>query len=496
MTLRDTALNLLTGGQYGKLTDLERRLPTMLRESTNWAVQRALEDAQWQKLGTDQKQQSGPIDRSEAIPWARAAFASDPFVKRGVWALTEFAFGNGIDGPRGSEPDGKDIQPLLDFWNDPGNRAAMFSVRRQYERSNQLLVDGDLFLTLFTKRPGLPVAVRRMGTLSIKDILQDPEDAGRPLYYVAEYRPQRFDETNGRMVETGERQLRYYRDFQNTDPATDPLADTIDAALNTYILHLPINRIGEAGFGTSECIAALPWLRAAKEIAEDQATISRATATLMNRLYVEGDETALDAFRDSLRSTSESSSPAPGTPGQYNILSEGTNLQVNRASTNALDAWQNNRMMRVPAAAAMGLALHYMADPENANLATTKSMELPILRHLEAYQSLWLDTYRDLFRFVLEQDGQDPEQVQYSIPAARMVEPDVAGQGDVILASYEAGLLTKTQAAQRIYELLGVDDIPAALLELDEEAEEQDPQIADLQAAMARLEQQQGQGNG
>jgi hypothetical protein len=502
MSLRNLILDRLSGGEYGgAIRELREAAAVLSEAAANWAVERAKEDAAWRNLTVDGTKVAAPIDRSVMIPLARRAFLTDPFLKCGIWTMTRFAFGAGIDGPRAArakdqtvEEARQAVQPLTDFWNEASNQAALFSVPRQYQRSNQLLIDGDLFLALFVAADKT-VRVRRVGSLLVKDILFDPDDAERPLYYVIEEKQRRFDRTRSSgdwWVEAPLGNYTFRRDYANTDPSLDPLAGQIDAPDDIYMMHVAIDCIDETGFGHSALMASLPWSIAAKNIAEDQATISRATAALMNRLQVQGNAQAVETLKQALQSTSDSSSPQPPLTASLNLMTPGMDLKVDRASTNAGDAWQNSRLMRIASAAGMGLALHYLADPENANLATSRSMELPILRHLEAYQSLWLWVYRSLFGFVMQQRGIAAEDVAYDIPALRMVEPDIASVGKAIMDGYDAGLLTKEQAAQRLLELLSFDDIPARLEELlNEEKDEDETKTAKLEAVLSGPSQEQ-----
>jgi len=495
MSLRDVALNAVTLGRHGQLQALRESLPGMVESYASWAVERAMEDATWQKMGQTERAARWGLSRAEEIEWARGAFKTDPFVKRSVWTATEFAFGNGIDGPQGEDPEGKDIEVLLDFWSDVRNQASMFSVIRQYERSNQLQVDGDLLLLLTLPKAGEkgPVQVRRLSPLPFVEVISDPDDASRALYYSALQTTQILDKAQGKLVPTGAQKVVYYRDFLNDDPATDPLADQIDAEDGVYILHTPMNRIADSGWGTSDVICSIKSFREARKIADDQATIGRATAALMNKLVTEGTPAQLTALQQSLASTTAAGGPLPPLPGAMNVMNPETKLEVNRASTNATDAMENGRMMRMAGAAGMGWALHYVtADPANANLATSTAMELPQLKHALAYQSLWMGIYSQLFDFVLRHSKQQQaEPVKYKIPMARMVEPDVAGQCDALLAACEAGRITGKQASQRLLELFEVDNIPQALAEIEEDeqaGQQADPQIDQLQQAMARIE--------
>ncbi len=495
MKLREAALNLVTGGQYTRfLRDAQEQRDDLaalayLRESSTFLYERAKEDLAWQNMAKDATRYL-TVDREDKIEWARRAYETDAFAKRAVQLKTDFCFGSGIDGPRAKTAPGENDDPnfavLSDFWNDPGNQAALFSAPMQAMRSNQLQVDGGLFLLLFV-RPGGAVSVRPFGATIVKKIVVDPEDATRPLYYACRVSDYQFDATAGGLKSVdGQSRWVYYRDFRNTDPLRDPLEGQVPVDPDVYMMHVPINCIRDGAFGESELLTSLKWLNAAKMIADDQATISKATAALMNRLTVNTKSaSALSNLRQSLQSTTDSGGPKTPLAGSMNIMSDGVTLETSRSSTNAPDAWQNSRMMRLPAAVGVGMPLHYLGDPENANLATARVMDTPALKTLEAYQSLWRSIYVDLFTFALQARGLDADAVRYDIPLPVFVEADLAGTAAAIMDALDRGLVTFLQAAQRIMELLGLDDIPERLKELMEDAAARErAEASDLEQAL------------
>ena len=514
MSIRETALNALTGGGYSRLQQDRARLAEAVRsyarlvESYNsWITERTKEDAEWQKLSQSNDSQNG-LARVSKIGWARRAFRTDPFAKRAVLTKCEFCFGSGIDGPRekttpSSEPQGEErqvnpaIEALLEVWNDRSNQAMFFSPKMQLKRSAQLLVDGDLFV-MVTARSGQAIKVRRYGSLLVDHRVNDPDDADRPLYYAVRASDKQFDPEIGDYVtQPGTQRWLYYRDINNLDPAQDPLSGTVEAEPDVYLMQVSINTVEDGGFGESDLITSLKWLNAAKMLAEDQATISKATAALMNVLEAETtDEAALEGLRTSLQSATDSTTPAPPLAGGMNVLSSGVEMKVSRASTNASDAWQNSRIMRMPACIGFGFAMHWLGDPENANLATATAMELPIRKMLEAYQTLWLGVYRELLDFALRMRGYDPAEVRYDIPVPKLAEPEIGETADAIFSGEERGLITPLQAAQRLMDLLGFDDIPERLQEwMDDkqrrDSEEEERMAAQLQALDQRQEEDQ-----
>ena len=477
MSWRTRALNWLSGGDFSAAMN-------GLREASDLLLERYKEDAQWLNLTADTDSDK-PGERAQIRDLARWAFnGGEAFVKAAVWLKTAFTFGNGIDGPVVPEKDPA-YDVLMDFWHEPRNQGSMFSTGRQYERSNQLLVDGDLFLLVFTKPD--PIQVRRILPEVVTDVIRDPDDTSRPLYYVTEADTLVY--SGGALSSAGDKKKRYYPDILNDQGADDPLRDEISPEPDGHMLHVPLNRI-TGYYGTSEAAASLNWFMRAKRIATDQATVSRATAALMNLLTITGSSTnvanvAAQFIASSSGEGDDATHHAPPLPGAMNVMNEAAALEVNRKTTQGSDANTNSRLMMKPAAAGFGMTLHYLADPENANLATTKSMELPVLKMMTVYQALWIDTYRQLCDFALQQKGIKPRDSEYDIPVPRMIEPEIEGVAKAVLDGYAEGILTRDQAATRLLTVLGVDDIGKELEALEQEVGEPEAKTTGEEAANA-----------
>ena len=89
MSLRGWASNRLSGGDFNAQL-------AVLKEAVDWYAERAKEDSSWKNLLADAGKTYAVWNREALISIARRFFnGNDPFVKRGVWAHTEFCFGNG-----------------------------------------------------------------------------------------------------------------------------------------------------------------------------------------------------------------------------------------------------------------------------------------------------------------------------------------------------------------------------------------------------------------
>jgi len=463
-------------------TRREHAYANVIREAASWIAEREEEDAHWQKLSaTGADQQAGPLPRAQMIAWARWAFAGgDPFIQQGIGLLTKFCFGNGMDGPQG---DSTEIAPLLDFWQHRDNKRALFGIRAQYEASNALLIDGDLFLAVYPD--DTPVQVRVFPTLNVQRIITDPDDSTRPLYYATRYLKQIFNKELGMLVADGNWAWRYYRDINNDDPNKDPLANEIDSDGKMVLYHVPLNRAPGSSYGSSGAAGAYRWTNYARDICRDQATLSKVTAALALMAKVSGDTTSVERIMTDLESLSDDEELP--VAGDLNFQQGEWELKVDRPPFGSKDAWVNDRIMRIRVVAALGLSLHYLGDPENANLATSTSMEAPQQKHFESYQALWLEIFSDLLNFAGEKAGMSKVDEAYKIPVPRLLEPNVAAYGKQILDSLDMNLLTDEQAAQRNFELLGFDDIPEQMRLWREDAEareEEEPAAQMLVAPM------------
>ena len=170
MRLKQAWSNLVTAGELGRLQDTNDVLIERIYEYDKMLA-RFKEDREegWEELGADTSDLAGMRKKT------RAAFAgSDSFIKGATLLMTYFCFGQGIDGPvagtdENGEPDEK-VQTALDaFWMSPDNQQTMFSTAAQHRRSNQLLLDGNVFVMLRVN--GKQVSVRYVPCGQVKGII-------------------------------------------------------------------------------------------------------------------------------------------------------------------------------------------------------------------------------------------------------------------------------------------------------------------------------------
>jgi hypothetical protein len=80
-----------------------------------------------------------------------------------------------------------------------------------------------------------------------------------------------------------------------------------------------------------------------------------------------------------------------------------------KTETGASAAYQDGRMIKLQIAAAVGIPEQYFGDISIGNLATAKTVELPMMKMFQSYQAVWNDAYRDIDEVILEHAGIPPE---------------------------------------------------------------------------------------
>ena len=475
--------DVVSGGEVTRLGDERHALYAYLKESSR-EIERLKEDVGWLRIGESQ----GTQDRQKVRNVCRYEFQrGNPFVKGAIKLMTEFCFEQGVDGPAS---DDKKIQDALTtFWSAPDNQESLFATVAQHRASNQLLVDGDYFIMVRTGgEVGKHTAVRYMPASYVIDIITDPLDVTRVLYYKCAVPSLKWDSETDSQKPSDDRKVVFYRDIYNIDEKNDALFTYLGARAekDAFLQHITVNAIEAADFGWPEPAVSLPWFQMHKETAQDQATTSKATAALMTILKVDASSSAIDTLRDELRDRGQyaDGEANENVTAQINLMNQQAELSVNRASSRAGEAEANSRMFRMAGDVGVGLPLHYQGDPDNAGLATARTMDRPTLVHMRAYQSVWIDAYRKLFDFVLLRANIKPP-YQYDIPAPRIARQDISEAGPFIIDAYDHGLLTRGQASSSSLDILGFDDIAREQEALEEEmeAEEAEPTVLEEEQA-------------
>ena len=150
-----------------------------------------------------------PDRTSRASPCCR-----DPIAGAEAMHLTNFSFGRGVPKPQAKD---EKVQEVFDeAWDDPVNQEALTGFEAQRKLSNDLLTAANLFVIGFEANGQFRVGL--LAPERVQEIVTDPEDVNRALYYLTTKikREWDFDQDQWK-PQHGEPEKIYYPHWRNVD---------------------------------------------------------------------------------------------------------------------------------------------------------------------------------------------------------------------------------------------------------------------------------------
>lgn len=374
--------------------------------------------------------------REYVLTNTHAAYQRNPIANRAVKYVASFVVGEGF---RLTASHAGVERVLRDFIANPDNAV------REYERQAviDLLVDGELVLRFFAGDDAaagqvVMVAQRPWELLWIET---EPGFFRRPISY-------RF--------------RRYISAGDASGAGVETRLEDVPAA---QILHVAINRHGYELRGRPELYAVLPWLRAYKEWLENRARQNHWRNSLLWHVRVKSSNAAtIAAVAARYRK--------PPTPGSVAVTSDNEEIHAVTNPVGGADAGEDGRQIKLMSAVGMGIPEYFLADGENANMATSSSQELPALTTFADFQRImveqvWTPVFRQVIRAAVEAgtlpylvpeqslDGSltgalIPAEEAFTLAYTSPTQPDMRTVADVLDMALRNGLVSRATAAAKL----------------------------------------------
>jgi hypothetical protein len=149
-------------------------------------------------------------------------------------------------------------------------------------------------------------------------------------------------------------------------------------------------------------LPALDWIKQYRRFLASRVAIMLALARFAWKKKVQGGATAVATEKGKLH---EKEVPA----GSMEVENLGVDLQPIRTDSNARNAYDDGRMLKLQVAAAVGIPEQYFGDISIGNLATAKTVELPMMKMFQSYQAIWRDAFKDMDEIILEHFDVKPD---------------------------------------------------------------------------------------
>lgn len=368
----------------------------------------------WQSLdymgGNEQDLQA--VKRRKLVQQSRVAWQQDAQLGAAVDLMNNFTLGRGVPRPQANDPK---VQQVIDeAWKDEDNQLVLTSYAAQMALGTDLALQSNLFILIFTGKDG-KVKLGILDHDSVENVVRDPENRRKILYYVARRKHIKWDWTNDKpafdedMTKVKDNQVIYYQHWRNeaSTGAGSPSADKLGKG---KVYHVAINRTGEMAFGHPRMHRVLRWANAFNSLMESRVDAAKAAAAFMMKRKVKGTPNQVRKMATQVLSKSGELGRATGGgvddtgylagPKGGSILTENEGVEHESFKLDSGSAGANvdGQMIRSQISAGTGFPQHYLGDIGSANLATATSMELPVLKGVESTQ----ETYEQLFRWFID----------------------------------------------------------------------------------------------
>lgn len=419
----------------------------------------ALEDAGWINLTATTGDMITGQQRIVNLKLSRLYSAKNPLGKQSIRLWTDYTFGTGMTSHSDEDATEKVRKA---FWESKANQAVL-SARGQRKSSDKLLIDGEVFFAIFLAKE--ETKIRRIDPLEITEIITDSDDVEDVRYYRRSW----MDRQN-QQWETIYRSTTNIKDEATKDAVGKSVQKTDDA----LIYHLTYNTISQRG--NPLLLPALTWLKYYTKFLSSRIAIMLALAKFAWKTKVKGGQAAVDA----IKAKTDQKQIAAASTIVENLGSDTTPIKT---ETGARNAYEDGRQIKLMIAAAVGIPEQYFGDISIGNLATAKTVELPMMKMFQSYQAVWADAYKDINDIVLEHNGiaEDKWYVDMDFPAIAPADVAAAAQAIVSILTVMPALADSPDVKQIAMMTLGVNDPAEALEQLAKEAKA-NPEAALLKA--------------
>jgi len=475
------------------------------------SVSDELEEPGWQRLAPTYYAGVSelPYVRQDAVRASRYYSLHDPLLHRAVWLVIRYVWGRGIVGPRSKDPE---VQAVIDAMTGDKDNDLLFRITGQWELSQVLIEDGEIFLTVFVNTLTGGVKFSCVLTDEIEQVITHPQNRRKPIYYQRTWSPQVWNWQAHAYSAPGVRQD-YWPDWgcPEAQPADLPTvhecarcgqavtgaavcagcgadlreSDNLrfvsytgtehstvgDAITRQYMHQYKTNTRGLRGMPAF--YSAFAYVKARKGYMQDRIVLLIALATFAWKQNVKGSTSQVQRMLSQWGSTifgryqdtptrRADQERAPG--GRVLLQNESAQLEQMAVDTGSSNAINDDYMIQMGISSGVDITLPNLnGNPMIGNLATAQAMDGPQQKGFEWWQKNFESIVKDSVEFGINQavkygalsavtPSGEPRDLGFELDFPPIVEKDLPGFISAIaqLISAESAAGTAYIAPERI----------------------------------------------
>jgi len=408
----------------------------------------ASEDKGWINMSKlIQKGEYTEEQKKSIIKRSRYYAQIDPMATQALRLWSDYTLGTGII--RKVDDKHENVKKILDdFWDARINKPVL-SCKGQRKNSYKLLTDGNVYFALFLGAEG-KVTVRRIDPLEITDVITNPDDKEDIRYYKREW-----TNTQGKSVKA------YYRSWQNIkdEGVLDSKGKLIKMTEEALIYHME-----REPNGLPLLLPAMDWIKLYRQFLAARVAVILALARFAWKTKVPSGAVS------KIKTKTDQTKPDAGS---WLIENMGSDTQPIKTDTGASGAYQDGRMLKLMICAAVGITEQYFGDISIGSLATAQTVELPMVKMFNSYQTLWLEAYEDISNMVLEYNNIPEEErvFDFDLPAITPEESSAVAKNIAALIPQIPRLADSDDVLQQALMSMGIKDVEQALKNITDNKE-------------------------
>jgi hypothetical protein len=394
------------------------KVDTPLFKERLWELELALEDRGWVRETTLAALEFSRYGVQQLIRICRVYGIKNPIIKRIAEICKFYVFGRGIEIRSEDKDSNKVIQAFLED-ND-----AEMGHNGLAAKETEFQTDGALYFGLATA--GGNVRIIMVDPLEIMDVICDPDDTARPLYYKRQWTRIDFDPQTGRQTPT--MMWAWYPSLELVNDGTKSGPATFEQGIPVN-WDMPILRVkggcpSKWRWGVPLVYGAIDWARAYKDALEDYATVRRTLARFALMVETKGGPGAIAAYQSLLSTTFADNSGTqieknpPPVVASAHIGGPGTQIQAFK-SAGAQGSPEETRRLLLMSCADAGMPETFFGDASTGSLATALSLDRPTELKFTSIQKRWTHTIKMILCYVLDVSRTSPGAALFKLAEAR-----------------------------------------------------------------------------
>ena len=333
---------------------------------------------------------------------SRLYYIKNPLLRRAINVCAVYVFGRGVEV---TSTDKKANEVLKECFERNSKTLGAHALMKQQKRK---YYDGNLYFAAFVDAAGAgTVDWRTIDAAEIQEIVTDPEDGDKEIFFKRQWDQEDFD------LATGERKIvrkiAWYPALYDDQPPNVPTQIGAEPVMQgVYVYHRKCGDVGKWKMGVPRAYPALDWAKVSRQYLEACLTLAKSHAQIAWTFATKGGQGAIEGIKQQLET---SVNAAPGNtiwdknPTAVNAsiagFGTGTELNMVAARGKGLDP-SEVKEYRNMVGMCFDIPPTWLGDMETANLSTATTLDRPTELGFRAEQIEWEEDLGVIARFTLK----------------------------------------------------------------------------------------------